>query len=36
MRYPNIRPDSDAQIAFISFWTDAARGQPAILPDLKR
>lgn len=36
MRYPNIRPDSDVQIAFISFWTDAARGQPAILPDLKR
>lgn len=36
MRYPNIRPDSDAQIALISFWTDAARGQPAILPDLKR
>ncbi len=36
MRYPNIKPDSDVQIAFISFWTDAARGQPAILPDLKR
>lgn len=36
MRYPNIRPDSDVNIAFISFWTDAARGQPAILPDLKR
>lgn len=36
MRHPNIRPDSDVNIAFISFWTDAARGQPAILPDLKR
>ncbi|MGQ9686004.1 MAG: sulfur oxidation c-type cytochrome SoxA [Thiobacillaceae bacterium] len=36
MRYPNIRPDSDVNIALISFWTDAARGQPAILPDLKR
>jgi sulfur-oxidizing protein SoxA len=36
MRYPNIRPDSDVMIAYISFWTDAARGQPAILPDLKR
>lgn len=36
MRYPNIRPDSDVNIAIISFWTDAARGQPTILPDLKR
>ena len=36
MRYPNIRPDSDVMLAYISFWTDAARGQPAILPDLKR
>lgn len=36
MRYPNIKSDSDVQTAFISFWTDAARGQPAILPDLKR
>ncbi|MCU0841067.1 MAG: sulfur oxidation c-type cytochrome SoxA [Thiobacillaceae bacterium] len=36
MRYPNIKADSDAQIALISFWTDAARGQPAMLPDLKR
>lgn len=36
MRYPNIRSDSDVMLAFISFWTDAARGQPAILPDLKR
>ncbi len=36
MRYPNIKPGSDASIALISFWTDAARGQPAIVPDLKR
>lgn len=36
MRYPNIKIGSDASIAMISFWTDAARGQPAILPDLKR
>jgi sulfur-oxidizing protein SoxA len=36
MRYPNIRNGSDASIALISFWTDAARGQPAILPDMKR
>ncbi|MCS6786787.1 MAG: sulfur oxidation c-type cytochrome SoxA [Thiobacillaceae bacterium] len=36
MRYPNIMPDSDVHIAIISFWTDAARGQPAILPDMKR
>ncbi len=27
---------SDASIALISYWTDAARGQPAILPDMKR
>ncbi len=36
MRYPNIKSDSDVMLALISFWTDAARGQPAILPDLKR
>lgn len=36
MRYPNIKPGSDTAIALILFWTDAARGQPAILPDLKR
>ncbi len=36
MRYPNIKNGSDASIALISFWTDAARGQPAILPDMKR
>lgn len=36
MRYPNLLPDSDVNIALISFWTDRARGQPAILPDMKR
>lgn len=36
MRYPNIKNGSDASIALISFWTDAARGAPAILPDMKR
>lgn len=36
MRHPQILPGTDGAIAFISFWTDAARGQPAILPDLKR
>jgi sulfur-oxidizing protein SoxA len=36
MRYPNIKPGSDASIALLSFWTDAARGQPAVLPDMKR
>ena len=36
MRHPGIIAGSDASIALLSFWTDAARGQPAILPDLKR
>jgi sulfur-oxidizing protein SoxA len=36
MRYPNIKAGSDTAIALLSFWTDRARGQPAILPDLKR
>ncbi|MGF1548733.1 MAG: sulfur oxidation c-type cytochrome SoxA [Thiotrichales bacterium] len=36
MRYPWVNAGSDLSIATISFWTDAARGQPAILPDLKR
>lgn len=36
MRYPNINLGSDASVALISYWTDAARGQPAIIPDLKR
>jgi sulfur-oxidizing protein SoxA len=36
MRHAGPVWGSDATIALISFWTDAARGQPAILPDLKR
>jgi len=36
MRQGRIEAGSDASIAVISFWTDAARGQPAILPDMKR
>jgi sulfur-oxidizing protein SoxA len=36
MRQGLVVPGSDASIAVISFWTDAARGQPAILPDMKR
>lgn len=36
MRQGQIVADSDASIAVLSFWTDAARGQPAILPDMKR
>lgn len=36
MRKGKIKPRSDAVIAIQSFWIDAARGQPAILPDLKR
>jgi|GEM_PF-184071 len=36
MRQGRIAKGSDALIALISFWTDAARDQPAILPDLKR
>lgn len=36
MRYPDVKNGSDVTIALISFWTDAARGQPTILPDLKR
>lgn len=36
MRHPMVNNGSDASIAVISFWTDAARGQPAILPDMKR
>ena len=36
MRQGLVKPGSDASIALISFWTDAARGQPAILPDMKR
>jgi sulfur-oxidizing protein SoxA len=36
MRKGKIKPRSDAAIAMKAFWKDAARGQPAILPDLKR
>ncbi len=36
MRQGLVIAGSDASVALISFWTDAARGQPAILPDLKR
>lgn len=36
MRYPQIVEGSDLSIALISFWTDKARGEPAIIPDMKR
>lgn len=36
MRQGQVVAGSDASIALISFWTDAARGQPAVLPDMKR
>ncbi|MDX1610004.1 MAG: sulfur oxidation c-type cytochrome SoxA [Halofilum sp. (in: g-proteobacteria)] len=36
MRKGQINRQSDAATAIFSFWTDAARGEPAILPDLKR
>lgn len=36
MRKGKVERRSDALIALLSFWTDAARGQPAILPDMKR
>jgi sulfur-oxidizing protein SoxA len=36
MRQPQSIPGSDAAIALMSYWTDAARGEPAILPDKKR
>jgi sulfur-oxidizing protein SoxA len=36
MRQPESIAGSDAAIALMSFWTDAARGQPAVLPDKKR
>ena len=26
----------DGMIAVIAYWNDMARGQPAILPDMKR
>jgi sulfur-oxidizing protein SoxA len=36
MRHPGIIAGSDASIALLSYWTDKARGEPAILPDMKR
>ena len=36
MRQAEIVYGSEAAIAIIAYWTDKARGQPAILPDLKR
>lgn len=36
MRQGLSLPGSDAAIAIMSYWTDAARGEPAILPDMKR
>jgi sulfur-oxidizing protein SoxA len=36
MRYPPLVQGSDLSIALLSFWTDKARGQPAIIPDMKR
>lgn len=36
MRQGQVVAGSDASIALISYWTDAARGQPAMLPDMKR
>ncbi|HSO99997.1 MAG TPA: sulfur oxidation c-type cytochrome SoxA [Thioalkalivibrio sp.] len=36
MRQGRIEAGSDASIALISYWTDIVRGQPAILPDMKR
>lgn len=36
MRKGKINGRSDAATAMFSFWTDKARGEPAILPDLKR
>ncbi len=36
MRQASPVAGSDASIAMLSYWTDAARGQPAILPDMKR
>ncbi len=36
MRQAGPIAGSDGSIATLSYWTDAARGQPAILPDMKR
>ncbi|MBS0002791.1 MAG: sulfur oxidation c-type cytochrome SoxA [Thioalkalivibrio sp.] len=36
MRQAGMKAGTDASIALISYWTDQARGQPAIMPDMKR
>ncbi|WP_018865791.1 MULTISPECIES: sulfur oxidation c-type cytochrome SoxA [unclassified Thioalkalivibrio] len=36
MRHAGIKADTPVNTALISFWNDAARGEPAVLPDLKR
>jgi len=36
MRQAGLQSNAEAAMALMTFWTDAARGQPAILPDLKR
>jgi sulfur-oxidizing protein SoxA len=36
MRQAGMLAGSDASIALISYWTDLARGEPAVLPDMKR
>ena len=36
MRYPQVKAGSDLSIALLSYWTDKARGEPAIIPDMKR
>jgi L-cysteine S-thiosulfotransferase len=36
MRQAGILGGSDAAIALSSYWTDQARGNPAVLPDMKR
>jgi L-cysteine S-thiosulfotransferase len=36
MRQAGPVAGSPATIAILSFWTDRARGQPAVLPDMKR
>ena len=36
MRQPGVIAGSEASIALLAYWTDRARGAPAILPDMKR
>jgi sulfur-oxidizing protein SoxA len=36
MRQGLVNHGSELSLAVMSYWTDAARGQPAILPDMKR